>query len=48
MDKRDKDALIYRLNLLLKYAEEERIDELKDEAKSIIDEIYKYDLVAPF
>ncbi|MHB9937946.1 hypothetical protein CF098_07940 [Clostridium sporogenes] len=48
MDKRDKNALIYRLNLLLKYAEEERIEKLKNEAKSIIDEIDKYDLVAPF
>ncbi|AJD28516.1 hypothetical protein G8E05_06290 [Clostridium botulinum] len=48
MDKRDKDALIYRLNLLLKYAEEENIEKLKNEAKSIADEIDKYDLVVPF
>nr|WP_242568571.1 hypothetical protein [Clostridium botulinum] len=48
MDKRDKDALIYRLNWILKYTEEGRLENIKNEVKSIIDEIYKYDLVAPF
>ncbi|AVQ47266.1 hypothetical protein C7M60_16400 [Clostridium botulinum] len=48
MDKGDKAALIYRLNWVLKYAEEWKIEHLKNEVQSIINEVEHYNLVAPF
>ncbi|WP_409068891.1 hypothetical protein ACFLKC_14255 [Clostridium caseinilyticum] len=48
MDKDDKEALIYRLNWVLKYTERGDIENVKNEVESMIDEIEKYDLVAPF
>ncbi|KOR24154.1 hypothetical protein P9J83_15930 [Clostridium sporogenes] len=48
MDKSDKDALVYRLNWVLKYAEEGEIENIKNEVESLIDEINHYDLVVPF
>ncbi|APQ98559.1 hypothetical protein [Clostridium botulinum] len=48
MDKSDKEALVYRLNWILKYAEEEKIENIKNEVESLIDEINHYDLVVPF
>ncbi|EQB4335466.1 hypothetical protein ACYJ2V_001153 [Clostridium botulinum] len=48
MDKSDKDALVYRLNWVLKYAEEGKIENIKNEVESLIDEINHYDLVVPF
>lgn len=48
MDKSDKEALVYRLNWVLKYAEEGKIEHLKNEVESIINEVEHYDLVVPF
>ncbi|MFV3012951.1 hypothetical protein ACLD43_14030 [Clostridium botulinum] len=48
MDKSDKEALVYRLNWVLKYAEEGKIEQLKNEVRSIINEVEHYDLVVPF
>ncbi|EPY2285854.1 MAG: hypothetical protein E7210_02215 [Clostridium lundense] len=48
MDKSDKEALVYRLNWVLKYAKEGKIENIKNEVESLIDEINHYDLVVPF
>ncbi|APC82193.1 hypothetical protein [Clostridium botulinum] len=43
-----KTALLYRLNWILKYAEEGRMDNIKEEVNNIVDELNNYDLVVPF
>lgn len=48
MDKDTKNALLYRLNCILKYAEEGRMDNIKEEVNNIVDELNTYDLVVPF
>lgn len=48
MDKDTKNALLYRLDWVLKYAEEDRMDNLKEEVNNIVDELNNYDLVVPF
>ncbi|HDK7180795.1 TPA: hypothetical protein PTW06_003611 [Clostridium botulinum] len=48
MDKDTKNALLYRLNWILKYAEEGRLDNIKEEVNNIVDELNNYDLVVPF
>lgn len=48
MKNKDKEALVYRLKWILKYAEEGRMEAIKLETKSIIKEVEKLDLVAPF
>ncbi|AUN19944.1 hypothetical protein RSJ22_00150 (plasmid) [Clostridium botulinum] len=48
MDKDNKKALIYRLDWVLKYAEEGRLDNIKEEVNNIKNELSTYDLVVPF
>ncbi|BAQ36509.1 hypothetical protein CBB2_3506 [Clostridium botulinum] len=48
MDKKNKEALIYRLNCIRKYAEEGKLDDIKKEIEKLLDEIKNYDLVVPF
>ncbi|HID0795979.1 TPA: hypothetical protein ACXDAB_003416 [Clostridium botulinum] len=48
MDRDTKNALLYRLNWILKYAEEGRIDNIKEEVNNIKNELSTYDLVVPF
>lgn len=48
MDKKNKKALIYRLNWICKYAEEGRIENVKEEVERILDEVEQFDVVVPF
>lgn len=48
MDKSDKEALVYRLNWVLKYTERGDIENIKNELETLIDEIEHFDVVVPF
>ncbi|WP_163220755.1 hypothetical protein [Clostridium sporogenes] len=48
MDKYNKEALIDRLNYILKYAEEGRIENIKEEVERLLDEVEHFDVVVPF
>lgn len=48
MDKKNKDALVYRLNWIRKYAEEGRIENIKEEVERLLDEVEHLNVVAPF
>lgn len=48
MKKSDKEVLVHRLKWILKYIEENRVDDTKNEIEELIDEIEKFDSLIPF